>query len=92
MWLVTLGQLLSDDVTQMSVQVPQVPPSSLRYCHLVISAPPLPPEVQPRVTEASPPETVTLVGLSGFPAGVTAADSSDSAPSPCVFTARTLNL
>ena len=92
-WLATLGQLLLVDVSQMSVQVPsQVPPSSLRYCHLVIAEPPLPPEVQPKVTEASPPETVTLVGFGGEPTSVTEADSSDSAPSSTAFTARTLNL
>ena len=63
-WLVWFGQLV-----QMSVQLAaQVLPVFWRYCHLVIAEPPSPPEVQPRVTEASPRVAVTLVGLNGLPA------------------------
>ena len=92
-WLATLGQLPLTDVSQMSIQVlSQLPSAALRYCHLVMAAPPLPPAVQLKSIASLAADTVMLVGFSGVVEGVTVPDSSDSPPLPMPLTARILNL
>ena len=57
-----------------------------------MAEPPSPPEVQVRATLALPAVTVGFAGAGGtVAAGVTESDSGEAAPSPTLFTARTLN-
>ena len=60
-WEALLGQVLSLDVTQMSVQSP----SFCWYSHSVIGDPPLPRDVQVSVTDLSLSVAVGLAGLEG---------------------------
>ena len=66
MWLVRLGQVESEAVTQMSVQLPKLALPCLRAtCHLVMAAPPFPPEVQDRARPPSLAVWLRPVGAAG---------------------------
>ena len=69
----------------------QFAPTFLRYFHLVMAEPPLPPEVQPRITAWWRAATVGLLGAGGLVDGVPVAVS-DQSPSPVALVALTRTL